>query len=73
MQALATIARTLGLDFGGVDFGLVADGRLVVFEANATMAIYPPGDDPQWEYRRAAIDRAIHAVRDMIVRRAVTP
>jgi glutathione synthase/RimK-type ligase-like ATP-grasp enzyme len=73
MQALATIARTLGLDFGGVDFGRAVDGRLVVFEANATMAIYPPGDDPRWDYRRAAIDRAIHAVRDMIVRRALTP
>jgi hypothetical protein len=73
MIALNAIARTLGLDFGGVDFGRTADGRVVAFETNATMAIVPPGDDPRWDYRRAAIDRAIHAVRAAIVRRAVTP
>ena len=73
MRALATIARTLGLDFGGVDFGRTVDGRIVVFETNATMAIYPPGDDPRWDYRRPAIDGAIGAVRAMIVRRGLTP
>jgi glutathione synthase/RimK-type ligase-like ATP-grasp enzyme len=69
MAALAAIAARLGLDYGGVDFGIAADGRLIVFEANATMAIYPPGDDPRWAYRQASIERAIHAVRAMIVRR----
>jgi glutathione synthase/RimK-type ligase-like ATP-grasp enzyme/Tfp pilus assembly protein PilF len=71
MRALHAIARRLDLDYGGVDFGIAADGRLIVFEANATMAIALPGDDPRWNYRRAPIERAIHAVRDMIVRRAV--
>jgi len=70
MRALHAIARRLELDYGGVDFGIAADGRLIVFEANATMAIALPGDDPRWNYRRAPIERAIHAVRDMIVRRA---
>jgi glutathione synthase/RimK-type ligase-like ATP-grasp enzyme len=70
MTALAAIAAELGLDYGGVDFGRAADGRLIVFEVNATMALYPPDDDPRWDYRRAPIQRAIDAVRAMIVGRS---
>jgi hypothetical protein len=70
MRALAAIGAELNLDYGGVDFGRDVDGRIIVFETNATMALYPPGDDPRWEYRRAPIDRAIAAVRQMLVDRA---
>jgi glutathione synthase/RimK-type ligase-like ATP-grasp enzyme len=69
LAALATIAQRLDLDYGGVDFGIARDGRVIVFETNATMAIYPPDDDPRWAYRRPAIERAIRAVRELIVRR----
>ncbi len=71
MRALADIARTLGLDYGGVDFGRTPSGDLIVFEANATMAVYPPSDDPRWDYRRASVDRAVAAVRAMIAERAL--
>jgi glutathione synthase/RimK-type ligase-like ATP-grasp enzyme len=37
MQALDEIKRTISLDFYGIDFDLMADGRLVFFEANAAM------------------------------------
>jgi len=69
MATLGALASRLDLDYGGIDFGVASDGRLIVFEINATMAIYPPDDDPRWTYRRPAIDRALHAVRDMIVQR----
>jgi hypothetical protein len=68
---LTTIAQRLALDYGGVDFGIAADGRPIVFETNATMALYAPGGDPRWAYRQAPIERAIHAVREMIVQRSV--
>ena len=54
----------MGLDYAGVDFGLDAAGTILVFEANATMAVYPPGDEEMWTYRRRAVDRVIAAVRD---------
>jgi len=69
MRVLATVGSLLGLDYGGVDFGRATDGRIIVFEANATMTINAPPDDPRWDYRRSAHERAIHAVRAMIAAR----
>jgi Flp pilus assembly protein TadD/glutathione synthase/RimK-type ligase-like ATP-grasp enzyme len=72
MATLRTIGSTLGLDYGGIDFAFDAQGRLVVFEANATMVILPPKDDPRYAYRKAPIQRALDAVRALIMRRANT-
>jgi hypothetical protein len=71
MAALAAVRDALQLDYGGVDFGRDRDGRIIAFEANAAMAIYPPPDDPAWDYRRPAHERAIAAVRSMLLERAV--
>ena len=69
MNALEQIQLTLGLDFGGIDFSLREDGSVLVFEANATMNIILPGSDRQWDYRRAAIGRALSAARTMLMKR----
>lgn len=68
--ALAAIRDALGLDYAGIDFGLNARGELLLFETNATMVILPPGSDPKWDYRRAAIARAESAFRAMLAQRA---
>jgi glutathione synthase/RimK-type ligase-like ATP-grasp enzyme len=65
MVALARIAAELGLDYGGIDFAVGHDGELLFFEANATMVIVPPPADAKWDYRRAAIARALDAARDL--------
>jgi tetratricopeptide (TPR) repeat protein len=39
-DALRAIARATELDYGGVDCGLDRDGRIVVFEANASMLVH---------------------------------
>jgi len=70
VRALRDIQRTLGLDYCGIDFALDAGGNVVVFEANATMVINPPGPDPRWDYRRAPIARAVGAATVMIRRRS---
>jgi glutathione synthase/RimK-type ligase-like ATP-grasp enzyme len=67
--ALSEISATLGLDYAGVDFGFDLHGRMILFEANAAMAIYPPPEDPRWDYRRAAHANAIGAVRRLLVER----
>jgi glutathione synthase/RimK-type ligase-like ATP-grasp enzyme len=69
MGALRQIARTLGLEYAGVDFAL-RDGALLLFECNANMAIVPPDANPIWDYRRPAIRRVIDAAKNMIVKRA---
>lgn len=70
LQALSAVRDALQLDYGGVDFGVDRAGGLIVFEANAAMAIYPPPDDQRWAYRRPAHEQAIAAVRSMLVDRA---
>ena len=69
MAALESIRDALGLDYAGVDFGLDADGNILLFEANATMVVNPPDRDPRWNYRREAVGRIHAAVREMLVER----
>lgn len=70
MAALAEIQNVLALDYAGIDFGLNADGDVLLFEANATMTVLPPERDCQWDYRRAAVQRVEDAVRKMLVDKA---
>jgi tetratricopeptide (TPR) repeat protein len=70
MTALEEIQRTLGLDYGGIDFGLNERGEVLVFEANATMAVVIPDKDPRWDYRRGPVQAIYTAVWRMLGERA---
>jgi len=70
MAALADIQDALGLDYAGIDFGLSPSGDILLFEANATMTVVPPGQERQWDYRRAAVQRVEEAVRTMLIGKA---
>ena len=70
MRALHAIQDALALDYGGIDFGIGRNGDLLVFEANATMVILPPGDDERWNFRRPAVECACQAVHEMLVAKA---
>jgi hypothetical protein len=70
IAALEQIRDALGLDYGGIDFGLGPDGDLLLFEANATMVIAPPGPDERWAYRRTAIAAILDAVVAMIMQKS---
>jgi len=70
MAALVGVQVALGLDYGGIDFGLNQQGEVLLFEANATMVVEQPDDDPRWDYRRAAVARIHAAVREMLMRNA---
>lgn len=68
--ALRHVVATLSLEYCGVDFALDRNGRLVVFEANATMIVPPPPADARWDYRRKPVRRILDAVERMLVVRA---
>jgi hypothetical protein len=70
MAALAGIAKTIDLDYAGVDFALASDGSLLLFEANATMVVISPDADPIWNYRRRAVSDINTAVSRMLSRHA---
>ena len=72
IAGLQAIADRLALDYGGVDFGLGADGDVLPFEANATMVVHPPDPDPRWDYRRGPVEAILDAAREMLLSRAAT-
>ncbi len=69
MEALTEIQPRSALDYAGIDFGLTANGDLLLFEANATMVL-PPAADERWEYRRPAVEQIYKAVWKMLMSRA---
>jgi hypothetical protein len=70
MQALQDICTALQLQYAGIDFALSPDGSVLLFEANATMVVFPPNLDPMWDYRRPAIDTVLAAATRMLLRHA---
>jgi hypothetical protein len=71
MQALVQVCRELDLDYAGIDFGLAPDGSILLFEANAAMAILAPASASIWDYRREPINAALQAARRLVITRAV--
>jgi glutathione synthase/RimK-type ligase-like ATP-grasp enzyme len=68
MAAVGAIGQRLGLDYAGLDFGLLADGKVVVFEANATMLVHPERD-PCFVYRNPAVEAIRSGFEAMLIRR----
>lgn len=68
--ALEQIGAMLDLDFVGIDFSVLDDGRLLLFEANSTMLVHPE-DDPLFSYKNFAVRNIIDAFDRMIARKLV--
>lgn len=65
-DAFRAIDERLGLDFLGIDFGILPDGRVVLFEANGTMNFFPISTDPRLAAMHLCIAPAEHAFQEMI-------
>jgi tetratricopeptide (TPR) repeat protein len=73
IAALECARDRLGLQYAGIDFGLDATGRVLLFEANATMKIVPPAKgetNDRTGARTRAADAALAAVRTMLLEAA---
>ncbi len=68
MEALGKVCSTLGLDYGGIDFGLNGNGDILLYETNATMVVYPPGPEQIWDYRRPAVQIILDAIQQMFLK-----
>jgi aromatic-L-amino-acid decarboxylase len=67
METLRSVQARLGLDYGGIDFGLNERGEILLFEANSTMVVEQPVGDERWDYRRVAVERIHGAVHDLLM------
>jgi glutathione synthase/RimK-type ligase-like ATP-grasp enzyme len=73
MAALCAIGMRLDLDFGGIDFTLLADERILVFEANATMLVHYERSDGPLAHKNESVGRiaaAFDALQKKVVARA---
>lgn len=68
-KALRRVAERLDLDYGGIDCGIMPDGRILLFEANANMLVH--GDDPRAEfaYKRTAAEQIARAIDRLVARK----
>jgi len=65
-DAVQRIGAAMGLDYAGIDFSLLPDGRVLLFEANATMLVHPEADDGPLAHKNPAIGRIYEAFRAML-------
>jgi Flp pilus assembly protein TadD len=69
MAALGAIGARLDLDFCGIDFSLLSDGRILVFEANATMLAHLADSPEQFPYKHLHVPKIFAAFDAMVARR----
>ena len=66
--AVAAIGQAMDLDYAGVDFSLLPDGRVLVFEANATMLVHPETPDGPLAHKNPFVQQIVDAFQAMLVR-----
>ncbi len=64
---LEAIRARIPLDYCGIDCCVTEDDRLVVFEVNATMNVWPSGDRMNDTARRLPAERAVAATRRLLL------
>jgi tetratricopeptide (TPR) repeat protein len=67
---IETIGQSMDLDYCGIDFTVLPDGRVLLFEANATMLVHPEDEHNILAGKNPYIDRIFTAF-DQLVRRSL--
>lgn len=71
LRAIEAIGRRLALDYGGIDFTLLPDGRVLVFEANATMLVHREASGGPLAHKNVYVQRILDAFERMQASRAI--
>jgi hypothetical protein len=69
MNAIAAIGQRLDLDYGGIDFTLLPDGQVFVFEANATMLAHYERDSGVLAHKNQHVQYIVDAFEQMLAQR----
>lgn len=67
--ALEAIAERMDLDYAGVDFSILPDGKLLIFEANATMLVHLETYHEALKFKNWHVLNIFDAVEQMLNRR----
>ena len=68
--AIAAIGDRLDLDYAGVDFAVLPDGRVLVFEANATMLVHPEDEDGEFAFKNPYVRTIVSAFQTLVASKA---
>jgi Flp pilus assembly protein TadD len=68
-RAVVAIGKAMDLDFCGLDFSILPDGKVLVFEANATMLVHPEPEGGPFAHKNEAVARIITAFQSLIAPR----
>jgi glutathione synthase/RimK-type ligase-like ATP-grasp enzyme len=68
-QTMREIADAVGLDYFGIDAGVLPDGRVVIFEADAAMLVHDEDARGVFAYKRPYVARIREALHELIARR----
>ncbi len=66
IDTLRAVRERIKLDFFGMDFALLSDGQLLLFEANASMNFFPFMAEPEFAYVQQCWEPARRAFREML-------
>src|SRR5471030_3326155 len=69
MRAIEAIAARMDLDYAGIDFTLLPDGRILVFEANPTMLAHPEDPAGPLAHKNLSTQRIFDAFEALLERR----
>jgi hypothetical protein len=61
MEVIRAVGERLDLDFCGADFSLLEDGRVLLFEANATMLVHTEAPDGPLAHKNVHVERIVEA------------
>ncbi len=68
--AAQAIGQRLELDYAGIDFTVLADGSLFVFEANATMLVHRERESGPLAHKNIAVEQIVAAFEALQARRS---
>ena len=68
MATVEAIARALDLDYCGLDFSVLKNGRVLVFEANATMLVHPEDESSVLAFKNPLVKPLFEAFNAMIMK-----
>jgi glutathione synthase/RimK-type ligase-like ATP-grasp enzyme len=68
MTAIRQIAQRMDLDYCGLDFSILPDGRILVFEANATMLTHTEAERGPLAHKNVAVEAICKAFQALLRR-----